>query len=123
MRRDTVTLTMLTLASYRATRLVTTDTIVRPWREKLFDRWPPTQQRAQLRWNPTISGHVLRAGDSPPVSKIGQLVDCPWCCGWWLTGAVLLATTRFVSVPLPWLAWPALSTAVGFLGMIDGALS
>lgn len=116
---DALTLGLTALAAYRLTRLVTTDTIVTPWREQVFNRWPPTFDRSRLRWT-SEQRHVFRAADdSVPVAHWAKLLDCPWCAGFWITGAAVLATR----CPRPLLSWLGLSTVVGMIGMVDGALA
>lgn len=56
-----------TLAAARVTRLVTTDAIVNPWREALFDRLDPTGERKR---------------DNPP--PLVELLQCNWCTGVWV---------------------------------------
>lgn len=116
----------LGLASYRLTRIVTIDTFTEPIRERLYDRWPPDIDRAGWRYNPTMRGVVKRAPADKPfpaVSWIGQLVECPWCVGYWLSGAVVLVASLVGSVPLPLLVWFAVSTLVGLIGEVDVALT
>lgn len=70
------------LASYRLTRVVTIDTL----------------------WKTTRDGLVLWAGQlrhrrvATPVAflgeKLAELVECPWCTGVWVSGAVTCAVLR-----------------------------
>lgn len=52
-------------AAYRLTRLVTTDTITAPLRDRIGDRWPN--------------------------SPLDVLVNCPWCTGVWVAAGVQAA--------------------------------
>lgn len=60
-------------ATYRLTRLVTTDTITAPARTAIGDRWP----------------------DSP----LDVLVNCPWCASVWIAAGVQAAR---LAVPRQW---------------------
>jgi hypothetical protein len=115
----------LGLASYRLTRIVTLDTITEPWREQIFNRWPPDDDRARWRWVPELRALVKRdpKAPAPRVHWIGQLVECPWCCGFYISGVVVAVTGWFVSVPAPLIVWPAVSTLVGLTGEVDVAFT
>jgi hypothetical protein len=115
----------LGLCSYRLTRIVTLDTFMEPVRERIYDRWPPDFERSRWRYSPQLQAIVLRAKDrpGPKVHPIGQLVECAWCIGFWLSGAVVLAASLVGSVPLPILTWFAVSTLVGLIGEVDVALT
>lgn len=115
----------LALAAYRLTRIVTLDGFTEPWREAIFDRWPPDPDRAGWRYVKQHRALAKRAVGAarPPVHWIGQLIECPWCIGWWISGAVVLAAALVGSVPLPVVVWPAVSTVVGLTGEIDVALT
>ncbi len=116
----------LGLCAYRLTRIVTLDTFTEPVRERIYDRWPPDYERSRWRYNPTLQAVVLRAPKEDPCPKvhpIGQLVECPWCIGAWLSGAVVVAAAFVGSVHLPVLTWFAVSTLVGLIGEIDVALT
>lgn len=117
-------LILATLAAYRATRLVTVDSLFERYREAWFDRFPPDLDRARVE-SFRLHGAVElrpRTTPAPKVSKAGQLIQCPWCIGFWITGGVVWVLDGWRSVPLPFLVWPALASAVGLLGMIDHAL-
>ena len=49
-------------------------------------------------------------------ARLADFVDCPWCLGFWLTGAVTLSVDACMSVPLPVLVWLAASGIVGVVG-------
>lgn len=83
---------ILVLASYRLTRLITTD------------EWPPS------RW--FRDKVVARYG---PQSTPAYLVTCPWCMGAWVAALVVLATSLWRPVPLPVLWWAAISSLVGLM--------
>lgn len=93
---------ILWLATYRVTRLFVADSVLDGPRERLFARWPPDDDYA--------------ADNRRPVSKLGQLFNCWFCIGFWLSGAVVVVSVQYVSVPLPVLWWWAVSGAVGLTG-------
>lgn len=114
---DLVLFILLALASYRVTRLVTTDKIT----EHLFE---PIRQRLEDRW---IAKH---AGDDENLaylfgqsqtwnSKLAFMLSCPWCLGFWVSGAGTLLVSLAYGLDYPILTWFALSTVVGFLGRFD----
>lgn len=63
---------ILVLASYRLTRLLTTDVILEPLREKVWKKFPPS-------------------------TKFGYLFTCNWCMSIW---AALLLILLFLVLPL-----------------------
>lgn len=81
-------LLVIVLAAARLTRIVTTDTITASWRLRVFKRFPPENSP--------------RRG---PAHPIGQLVDCPWCIGYWISGAVVLVAA-LVRPTLNGIVWP-----------------
>lgn len=82
---------LLTLVTYRLTRLVVADDIAEPVRVRLH-------------------GRVL------------SFAACPWCVGFWLSGAVVLGAFLYGDAmvhPLLW--WLAISGVVGALSeVVDG---
>lgn len=65
------------LAAYRLTRLVTTDTITAPLRERA--RW----------WSTTGSPAVQPLpGETSPRPWVEELLGCSWCIGVWAAFAV-----------------------------------
>lgn len=115
----------LGLTAYRLTRIVTLDSFTEPVRERIYDRWPPDYERSGWRYNGELQALVKRAPttERPKVHWVGQLVECPWCCGHWISGAVVLVAALVGSVPLPVLTWFAVSTLVGLIGEVDVALA
>lgn len=108
---------LLALACYRVTRLVTMDKITEP----IFE---PIRERLEARW---INRH---AGDDENLaylygksaewnSKLAFMLSCPWCLGFWVSGAGTLLVSLAYGLDYPILTWFALSTVVGFLGRID----
>jgi hypothetical protein len=74
--RDIVTLLVDALATYRITRLLVTDGICDRPREAVLAR--------------------LREREH---TKLVELVECPWCTGFWVAGAVVVARR---AAPRPW---------------------
>lgn len=66
-------LAVVALASFRLTRLVTSDTLTETPR-RAVQRWALTQRMAER-----------------PSLKLDELVGCNYCAGWWVTLAVLAA--------------------------------
>lgn len=87
-----------TLAAARLTRLVTTDTITAPLREKLI-RWA-YRSRPEMTpsWAATDQwAELARADDEAPWPA--KLVICDWCAGVWVGFGVAVA--RLIA-PGPW---------------------
>jgi hypothetical protein len=62
---------LLVLAAYRVTRAITTDTIFEFAREKVWKRFPPD-------------------------TKLGYLITCNWCTGFWVSIVFVVA---YILVP------------------------
>ena len=89
------------LAAHRATRLITTDRITRPWRRRRIEAayeaahrtrdgrpdWPLeladkiTEAMVADDWE-----RAVRLDPSPPRAAVW--LTCPWCAGVWVAGAV-----------------------------------
>ena len=93
-----LSITFLSLAVYRVWRIIAVDQITEPI-------------RARFIWR---EGRVWQ--------WIADLIGCPWCLGWWLSGVA--AAAYVVALGLSWwwvlLLWPAVSCVVGFLGKVEG---
>jgi hypothetical protein len=88
---------VVVLAAYRATRIVTTDSISAPFRERLY-RWAwvePTEPDAYS----VAAGRVRLAGyafdDASPLPREGglrtyvsEVFQCSWCLGVWVSYVV-----------------------------------
>lgn len=92
-------LLLVTVASYRLTRLVAVDT------------FPPVQWvRDRL------------TGDDPLVTRwrwvpswLSKLVSCVWCSSVWVAGGVTLATTIWLGLPLPLLVWATAASGAAWI--------
>lgn len=112
---DVLLVVLMSLATYRATRLVTTDAI--------FD-----QPRDAVRW--FFEGRFMRRQTEDKLrevadsdewhSKLAYFIGCPWCVSLWVGGLLTLATMLIVDVPYPLLVWPATSTVTGLLASWEG---
>lgn len=99
---------LLALACYRVTRLVTTDKITEP----IFNRMRFGLER---RWYEKHEG----GSDTYFNSKLAFMLSCPWCLGFWVSGAGTLLVSLAYGLDYPILTWLATSTVVGFLGQGD----
>lgn len=108
---------MFAFACYRVTRFVTMDKIGEPFFE-------PIRLRLEARW---IRKH---AGDDEDLahlygksaewnSKLAFLLSCPWCLGFWVSGAGTLLVSLAYGLDYPIITWFAASTVIGFLGRFD----
>ena len=100
---------LLALACYRVTRLVTTDKIT----ERFFDK---IRFGLERRW---YAKHGPVGSDTHFNSKLAFLLSCPWCLGFWVSGAGTLLVSLVYGLDYPILTWLATSTVVGFLGRFD----
>ena len=82
---------LLTLASYRLTRLLIEDAILDGPRNKLFDRFPP---------------HT---------SKIGYLFTCYWCLGLWVSAFMVACYLIVPTVAVVFFTVLAVSALVGIV--------
>lgn len=100
-------------------------------RQALYNRWPPDPPRATLvgRWDTNLREVVMNARPAvvgsqnrPRVSWVAKMVDCPFCCGFYLAGLVTWGLDWIGDVPIPALWWPAMVVVVALLARVfDGA--
>jgi hypothetical protein len=104
-------LLIIALAIYSITRLITTDSIVDDMRDWFHARFPYEGQNIKIGtpWPGRDRCQYIVTGDHLYVtvgSKLGELVKCPWCMGFWVALAVFGAfcfwpvATTFVLVPM-----------------------
>lgn len=84
------------LATFRITRLVTTDAVpFEEAREKFVHRWgtydDATDKTVSISGKPT----------SWAMRKIAYLWECDWCASMWVAALVVIATMQVTSIPLP----------------------
>jgi hypothetical protein len=84
------TFVILCLAAFRLTRLVTTDTITEGLRNKIWSKWPPT-------------------------TKLGYLITCNWCVGYWTSALLVLFVLILPQATLVVSLMLAISAAVGLI--------
>jgi hypothetical protein len=105
---DAALFVLLALACYRVTRLVVLDKIAEPVTERI--RW-----WFERRWYAKHEG----GSETHFNSKIAFMLSCPWCIGFWVSGAGTLLVSLAYGLDYPILTWFAVSTIVGLIGRID----
>ncbi|GKQ35189.1 hypothetical protein ALMP_17350 [Streptomyces sp. A012304] len=131
-------LIVMSLATYRLTKLVVEDTFppVLWLRDRLVGGWrPPTMKEQHHERYPTgeVEEHTLKAipglgtfslvdGEMQIYRRrwkrspfwLAELISCPWCASGWVALGVTAGTWATVGLPMPLLVWPAV-WAVGAL--------
>jgi hypothetical protein len=79
------------LACFRLTRLVTEDVVTQPFRQKIFDKHPPTEES----WS--------------------YVLTCPWCASIWVGGGIALLRKFYPQAWNPAAEMLAFSAAVGLV--------
>jgi hypothetical protein len=102
---------LVVLAATRLTRLLVLDDLFEPWwRQRVLDRFPPTPAGEGPRWR----------------NKVGDLVSCGYCTGWWASG-LMFAVAHLVGL-VEWpvrfdvVAWWAVAGAQMILNALDARL-
>lgn len=117
---------LIGLAAFRAWRFLAVDTLIDKWRHAYFRRFPPNNQYRQYdrivqpdgkRGPWIITGKLVR-----PISKLGVLVDCPWCSSVWFAAAITAIVAQMYPTPLPVLVWAVACSVAGLAAMIDGEM-
>lgn len=116
-------LLVVVFASYRLTRIVTTDTITTNLRDRLF-RWAWSDSEADGAVRRRVSDtedEIIPAARAPWRTYVNELVTCPWCFGVWVSAAVY-SLWRWVDwMPLhAALVILAVAGAQGFLASREG---
>lgn len=118
-------LLVLSLATYRLTRLAVKDTFppVLWIRDRLAGGWRPMTE-PELAVADTfpdesvheIDGELNRYVRRAPWSPywLAELASCPWCASGWISLGLTAGTWAAVGLPVPVLVWPAV-WAVGAL--------
>ncbi len=132
-------LLVMSLATYRLTKLVVEDTFppVLWLRDRLVGGWRPLTLKEQdeyaidvasvtegpvasphqqlgalLRTDGQVARYVRRSKRSP--FWLAELISCPWCASGWVALAVTAGVWATVGLAVPLLVWPAV-WAVGAL--------
>lgn len=108
---------LMVLATYRLTRLVTTDDLTAPLRLRLAERYP-----AHVGPVRDSNGRAVAGSATNVPSAIVVLVHCVWCMGIWVALGAALAL-HFAGLCNSWtyvvLTWLAAATVVGFLSRLE----
>lgn len=105
------------LAMYSITRLITEDTIVEDQRNWFFDRFPhegyTTRNRPKRGVWQIVSGGQYYVTEG---TKLGELVHCPWCSGFYVALGICAGLFFWPMVTLAVLAPMALRVVAGLIG-------
>ena len=97
------TIVVLALAAFRATRVVTTDTISVPFRDRLYSfAWDDEHPIEQ-------DGQQVPAVRAPWRTWLYELFTCPFCLSMYPAAVATIVTDHYYSIPLPWFWWPAIA--------------
>lgn len=111
-----VLLLLLGLACHRITRVITRDhlPIIAIPRDAFINRWAAydimddgtlPDQKISISGKPT----------NPFMRSTAYLLECDWCMSIWVSAILVWITSSLVSVPLPLLVWPAVSTIAALI--------
>lgn len=110
------------LAAARISRLLGFDTIFDQQRHRFFRLFPPNEDYARHVFLKPAKGTkgkgTWQIHQSPqrPLSKIGQLVICPWCSSVYFCAVIVGYLAWHGSVPEPVLIWGASCSVAGLCG-------
>lgn len=90
---------LIGLASYRLWRIIGRDQIADPVRVWLIGR------------------------EGPAWAFVGDLLNCAWCLGWWLAGAITIAVLWGSPLLHIGLVWCGSSALAGLFGVLDDLMS
>lgn len=105
----TLLLVLMTLTTYRVTRLVVEDTFPPAvWvRDRLTGHeWTIEEPYAVQRWRFVPAW-------------VGDLVSCCWCTSVWVSAALVALVDLTVGLPLPLLAWGGVAAAAAWLSHLE----
>ncbi len=91
--RDPTALVLGAFATHRITRLVTTDEVTRPWRE--------------------------RVEQTDPEGRLAYFVTCPWCVSIWVGAGWLAVAAASPTLAVPLAAVLAWSSVTGLLSSME----
>lgn len=101
------------LASYRLSRLLSSDSILDRPRHWLFLRFPPAGQDYYRRAYRLDGGPWQVGTTKRKPSLVGTWVDCAWCSSVWFAGAIVLGLCWGASIEHPALVWAASCSVAG----------
>jgi hypothetical protein len=81
---------VLALATYRLTRLIIEDKVMDWLRERIWSRFPPDK-------------------------RLGYLITCYWCLGFWFASLVVLA---YIIVPVPTMVFSVILAVSALVGIV-----
>lgn len=120
-------LVVMSLATYRLTRLVTKDTfppvlwvrdqLAGGWREATQAEVDKGAELQMIEGEPHV--YVQRVRWSP--QWLADLISCPWCSSGWVSMGVVGACATFSSVPELLVVWPAVWAAGALIASQDWA--
>lgn len=110
------------LAVHRLTRLITRDTITRPFRTDIIrgayiDRAGPDSALALDEISEAEWDRMPEDDDNAP--KLAAFVICPWCVGLWISGFVVVARRYAPVLWAPLARMLAFSTVAALLEGLD----
>ena len=112
-------LLILAFGIYSITRLISKDSIIDRQRNWFYDRFP--HEGYQTKNKPKRGAAMQISGGLWYVThghKLGELVHCPWCMGFWVSALVFAAfvawpvATTFALVPLAFRVVPGMIESV-----------
>ncbi|MFJ8538174.1 DUF1360 domain-containing protein [Streptomyces sp. NPDC093591] len=126
-------LIMLSLATYRLTRLVVEDTfppvlwlrdrLVGGWRPLTEAEWEHVRSKGVPWKTQAIDGVENRWVERKKWSPywLAELLSCPWCASGWVALALTAGTWAVVGLPVPLLVWFAVWAAGALIAAQDWA--
>ena len=101
-------LLLMTVATYRVTRVVVEDTFppVQWVRDRVTGEQQPVVQR--WRWIP---------------DWVSELIGCSWCTSVWVAAGVVTLTLPWASIPLPVLTWLAVAAGAAWISHLEEYLT
>lgn len=118
---------LLALACHRVTRAITVDVVALPVRELIRNRWPEDPTRAITRWSRSGWRALPESRRRKPrMHGPGYFIQCGWCVGWWVAGALVLAVCPllpgFDTPAEVLLTWPAVAAAADLVRLVEDRL-
>lgn len=113
-----VLLILLGVAGHSISRLITRDLV--PFgalRETFVQRWGTYDEPDGTTPNPTVSINGKKTNKVMRTAAYG--IECDWCVSVWVTGTLVLVTDSVVTVPLPWLMWPAARSIAALIARFE----